>query len=416
MNSPTIRVAAIGAGLRTASYFSNLPQELQNRVQLAAIADPNPKHSAAFAQKFASLNLDAAPHFYDFGAQLLERESQLDAIIIGSPNHAHVADACPAFERGVPVLLEKPVAIDVEGCRRLWQNWQAAKTPPVTVGFVLRATPFYRRIWEIAQKETLGQMLCLDADENVGEATTRQMRSGWRKKENQCGGFMIEKCAHDFDLLRWIAGSEATRVSSFARRTHFVENSPRAEARFQKKPSQNEMLDYGDAATRRLFTDDTSGSLYENECELPDHQSVLIEWENGVTTCFTATLAQLRATRRMRIAGTRGNLEGDAARSHLILATENAGELQSEEIAIAHDSSGHHGGDGNTAAHFWNSAAAHAAGREYSQSAPAGLREGIEAVLIAIAAQRAARENQVVDVSELRRQVFGYSNGKSGSD
>jgi predicted dehydrogenase len=406
MNQPTIRVAAIGAGMRTASYFSNLPPELQSRVQLVAIADPNPQHSAAFAQKFASLTLNGAPHFYDFGAQLLERESELDALVIGSPNHAHVADACPAFARGIPILLEKPVAISVADCRELWQSWQAAKTPPVTVGFVLRATPFYRRIQEIAQSEMLGQMLSLDADENVGEATTRQMRSGWRKKESECGGFMVEKCAHDFDLLRWIAGAEAVRVSSFATRTHFVENSPCAESRFQKKPPATESLDYGDAATRRLFTNDTSGSLYENECDLPDHQSVLIEWENGVTTCFTATLAQLRATRRMRIAGTRGNIEGDAQRSRLLLETEHAGEIQSEEIAIAHDASGHHGGDGNTAAHFWNSAAARAAGREYSRSAPAGLREGIEAVLIAIAAQQAARENQVVNVSTLRHQVF----------
>jgi predicted dehydrogenase len=406
MNQPTIRVAAIGAGLRTASYFSNLPDELKNRVQLVAIADPNPQHSAAFAQKFASLTLGEAPRFYDIGAQLLEREQELNALVIGSPNHAHVADACPAFGRGIPILLEKPVAISVAGCRELWQSWQAAKEPPVTVGFVLRATPFYQRIRDIAQSDALGQMLALDADENVGEATTRQMRSGWRKKEAECGGFMIEKCAHDFDLLRWIADSEAKRVSSFATRTHFTSDSPHAEARFQKKPPVAEALDYGDAATRRLFTDDTSGSLYEDECELPDHQSVLVEWENGVTTCFSARLAQLRATRQMRVAGTRGNLEGDAQRSRLLLETENAGQLQSEEIAIAHDSSGHHGGDGNTAAHFWNSAAAHAAGWEYSRSAPAGLREGIEAVLIAIAAQQAARENQVVSVSELRRQVF----------
>ncbi len=406
MNQPIIRVAAIGAGLRTASYFSNLPGELRERVRLVAIADPNSKHSAAFAQKFASLNRDVPPRFYDFGAQLLEGEQKLDAIVIGSPNHAHVADACPAFARGIPILLEKPVAIDAAGCRALWQSWQAAKMPPVTVGFVLRATPFYQHIREIAQSDVLGQMLSLDADENVGESTTRQMRSGWRKKENECGGFMIEKCAHDFDLLRWIADSEATRVSSFAARTHFTSNSPRAESRFEKKPPVEEALDYGDAATRRLFTDDTSGSLYEDECELPDHQSVLIEWENGVTTCFTATLAQLRPTRRMRIAGTRGNIEGDAQRSRLLLETETAGKLQSEEIDIAHDSSGHHGGDGNTAAHFWNSADAHAAGREYSQSAPAGLREGIEAVLIAIAAQQSAREGKVVDVSELRRQIF----------
>lgn len=398
-----VRTAVIGAGQRAASYFSNLPEYLKDRVQLVALADPNPRHREAFAQKFAALG-KGEPRFYDSGAQLLESENELDALVIGSPNNAHVADACPAFARKIPTLLEKPVAISVEECRQLWHAWQEAGEPPVTVGFVLRATPFYERIREIVGSGVLGQMLTLDADENISTSTTRQMRSGWRSWEKNCGGFMVEKCSHDFDLLRWIANSEAARVSSFAARTHFVADATHAEPRFEKVAPPTEALDYGDAATRRLFTEDSSGSLYHNEGDLPDHQSVLIEWESGVTTCFTATFAQLRPTRRMRVAGTSGNVEGDAERSRLLLDTDSDGVLQSEEISITHDHSGHHGGDGNTAAHFWNSAASPL---EYSGPPPAGLREGIEAVLIGLAAQQSARTGAVVDVREMRRQVFG---------
>lgn len=405
MPKSTIRVGVIGAGLRAASYFTNLPEALHKRVQLVALADPNPRHRTAFYEKYASILSDeGTPRYYDRGIDLLENE-ELDALVIGSPNNAHAADACPAFERKIPTLLEKPVAVSVEECRQMWQSWQAAGEPPVTVGFVLRTTPFYDRIRQLVQSGQLGQLLTLDADENIGTGTTRQMRSGWRSWAQNCGGFMIEKCSHDFDLLRWISGSEAKSVFSFAARTHFVPGNPQAEPRFDQQAPREEKLDYGDAATRRLFTEDNSGSLYTDSGDLPDHQSVIIEWENGVTTCFTATFAQLRPTRRMRAAGTSGNVEGDAERSRLLLDTETVGAVSTEEIEIPHDSTGHHGGDGNTAAQFWNSAFGVPVDAE--QPAAAGLREGIEAVLIGIAAQQSAQSGQAVDVSALRRQVFG---------
>lgn len=408
MNQTIIRAAVIGAGRRAFSYFRNIPPHLQNRVQLTAVADPNPQHREAFAGRFAALfSLDVTPRFYDSGPQLLEHETEIDALVIGSPNYSHVADACPAFERRIPTLLEKPVAISVEECRQLWQTWQSAGEPPVTVGFVLRATPFYERLREIALSGQLGQVLTLDADENVSTGTTRQMRDGWRAWEKNCGGFMVEKCSHDFDLLRWIANSEAVRVSSFSARTHFIKNPPFTEKRFEAEPELPAPLDYGDASIQHLVTESNSGSLYTGEGDLPDHQSVIIEWENGIITCFTATFAQLRGTRRMRIAGTSGNVSGDAERSQITLETAPNEEFHREEITISHDSSGHHGGDGNTATHFWNSANPETEDSPgTSASAPAGLHEGIEAVLIAIAAQESARSGATVDVRALRNRVF----------
>lgn len=408
MTQNIIRVAVIGAGKRASSYFRNLPAYLKDRVHLIAFADPNRKHCKAFVDKFNYLiPPDDPPRFYNSSAELLAHEDSIDALVIGSPNYSHVVDACSAFERRVPILLEKPVAISVEECRQLWQAWQAAGEPPVTVGFVLRTTPFYERLREIVLSGQLGQVLTLDADENVSTGTTRRMREvhdGWRAWEKNSGGFMVEKCSHDFDLLRWIANSEAMRVSSFSARTHFVQNPPLTEKRFEDQPGLVVPLDYGDAVTQQLFTENNSGSLYTEKGDLPDHQSVIIEWESGITTCFTATFAQLRGTRRMRIAGTSGNVSGDAQDSQIILETAPNEKFRREEIPVAHDSSGHHGGDGNTAVQFWNSVACTT--KNDRNPTTAGLREGIEAVLIGIAAQQSVRTGAAVDVRAMREQVF----------
>ncbi len=43
-----------------------------------------------------------------------------DALIIGSYNNTHADFAIEALDSGACILLEKPVAITTDQCRRLW--------------------------------------------------------------------------------------------------------------------------------------------------------------------------------------------------------------------------------------------------------------------------------------------------------
>jgi predicted dehydrogenase len=397
MSSDFIRAGVIGAGLRGATYYQNLPDELKGRVQLVAIADPNEKHRAAFDELFGQGN---ARH-YESGQELLQRE-ELDALVIASPNHAHTRDALLAMEKRIPLMLEKPVAVSLEECAQLWRAWNENERPPVTVGFVLRDTPFYRRAHALLQDGVLGQLLSLDADENIGPPLTKFMRGGWRRESKMSGGFLIEKCSHDFDILRWLCDSEAARVFSIARITHFQKANALRHERFDAPQNRDVALDFSDARTRALFDTTSTQSLYEIGGDLPDHQSVMIEWENGVLSNFTATFAQPRTTRRLRVCGSDGSLEGDIGRS--VLAVEKPGDREvdvtREEIHIEHSADGHHGGDAKLAAHFWNSCLT----RECSGGA--GLREGIEAAIIALAAQQSSTLGAPVEVAPLRHRVF----------
>ena len=87
-----IRVGIIGAGLRGAAYFRNIPANLADAVRLVAIADPSADKRAAFAQMFAT---GSTPTGYDDGLDLLQSE-QLDAVVVASPNYQHL----PVRDRG----------------------------------------------------------------------------------------------------------------------------------------------------------------------------------------------------------------------------------------------------------------------------------------------------------------------------
>jgi predicted dehydrogenase len=144
-------------------------------------------------------------------------------------------------------------------------------------------------------------------------------------------------------------------------------------------------------------------SLYEIDGDLPDHQCVMIEWENGALSNFTAAFGQPRTTRRLRVCGSDGSMEGDIGRS--TLAVEKPGEREvdvtRQQLEIQHAGGGHHGGDRHLAAHFWNSCLTG------KSEGSAGLREGLEAVLIALAAQQSSISGVPVAVGPMRQLVFG---------
>jgi len=395
-----LRVGVIGSGMRSSSYFRNLPPKQQLSVQLVALADPNEGNRIKFQDLFAG---ESQPRHYENGESLLDTE-ELDALIIGSPNHAHTDDAIRALPRQIPILLEKPVAIGLDECRRLWQAYVAAEQPPVTVGFVLRYSPFYQKIEGLIRSDALGQVLSIDADEMLGTGLTAFFYRGWRRWDRLTGGFMVEKCCHDFDILNWLTGARATRVFSIAGRTHLTPR-PYDQQHRRFDPERQTDLDYGDTRTQSIFTALTDESPYDAASDVPDHQVVMIEFDNGILSSFTACVAQPRSTRRMRVYGSAGALEGDIGRSRIVVDTPmvDSEGYDTHEVAFPAGEGGHHGADPGISATFWNSAMG------LPTTIRAGIREGIEAVLIGLAAEESKKSGLPVDVTRLRREVFGAS-------
>lgn len=402
-----LRVGIIGTGMRSAAYLYNLAPEVRPAVRVVALADPNEGNCATFERFFANdfFADRRRPRQYESGAELLAAE-ELDALIIGSPNHAHTTDALLALPRRIPILLEKPVAISLDECQRLWAGYVAADRPPVTVGFVLRYAPFYTRVKELLQEADLGQLLTIDADESLGTALTAYFFGGgsWRRFDHLTGGFIVEKCCHDLDILNWLTGAKAERVFSVARRTHLTARpANQRHPRFEPGAPRHATLDYGDSPLRRTFRRIDDDSLYDAASDAPDHQLVTIEFDNGILSTFTVCLAQPHNNRRLRIYGANGALEGDIDRA--LIAVEKPGDDGSastrREYAITGGEGGHHGADAVIGEVFWRGALGE------PTTIKAGIREGIEAVLVGLAAEESKRTGLPVDVRTLRAAVFG---------
>jgi len=401
----TKRLAVIGCGLRSESLLNGLKPNLGTDWELAALADPNSTAIRVFKRLYAR---DQEVPVYNGGAALLsDSRLNLDAVIIGSPNALHTESVVPALRRKLTIFLEKPIATTIDDCLLIGREHLAAGQPPVAVGFVLRHTPFYKRIKELVENDVLGQILTINITECLGAPLTALLMRGWRRFKNIAGPFLLEKCSHDLDILNWIANSPAARVSSFATRTRFNpipgaasqcrDCALAADCRYEA----NRIKPHLQRHARRHEIDEliyhaNDLCVFNSDKDLPDHQVVNIEYNNGILATFSVTMDQPRTTRTIRISGTKGHLYGDIGLNQLRLERHlhESSETEShiEEFNIAHENSGHHGGDSHIVREFYSMLLG-------NQAPPtAGIREGIAASIIALAAEQSVVQKQVINV------------------
>ena len=103
-----VKLAVIGAGVIGRTHIDRIGRS--SNLRLAAIADPTDA-GKALAE---ALNV---PWFADHQAMLDTAKPQ--GAIVATPNAAHVSVATDCLQRGIPALVEKPIADTVAEAQRL---------------------------------------------------------------------------------------------------------------------------------------------------------------------------------------------------------------------------------------------------------------------------------------------------------
>lgn len=400
------RIGLIGCGLRGVWYLHTFRQSQMN-FALVAVADPDRQYAQIASRIFA----DSKARIFIDGKDLLEN-AEVDAVIIASPNYVHCESAVLAMQRGVKFLLEKPVAASMEDMSTMWQAQLQTSAEPV-IGFCIRYTPFYKKVHEIASSGRLGKILAVNAEELMSDDLSIVFARGdWRPDSSKSGGLMAEKCSHDMDILNWIAGSDAEAVSSFAART-FLTPRPDAGERCSKCNIADKCR-FKHGLVPEIFEThwppelhDVLAKVSDDTCVFgpqhtyPDHQSLNIQYKNGVISTFSVVQCQPATRRTIHVIGSEARLYGVVNDNRIsVYRHGKLSEEQVEVIEVKPDASGHNGGDSVLTRDFFDLLE----GRP-NRSRP-GLREGIEASLLSIAADQSALQGRPMALDRFREKVF----------
>ena len=348
MKSP-VRAIILGYGIRGRAYAAYAKTHPEDFI-IAGLADP-------VAEFPADIDCPTWKSWED----ALDSGIPADAVIIALPDALHMDVCIKALERGFHVLLEKPIGCSWEECQAV-RDAQIRTRRLVLTGYVLRFAPFYKKLREVITSGVIGELTSVHhlSAISYGKASHAYCRGNW-SVESHGTGMLVNKCTHDFDLIEWwTRGRKCKKISSFGSLYHWrPENKPEGaadrckdcpQAVREKCAFDAYKIYYDSTELRYHFPDESDEAMLKmietspyGRCvyacgnDSVDHQTVLMEYEGGLTIILEMESYSQRRNRVTHFYGTRGEIVAD---EHQIEIKPFLGD----STTIIPAQTGHHGG------------------------------------------------------------------------
>jgi predicted dehydrogenase len=148
-----VSLVVIGAGERGTGY-ARWATRHPDRASVVGVAEPRELRRTRFAAAHGIAARDAVADW----RQLTSRGRLADAVLICTQDRMHVEPAEAFTALGYHILLEKPMAPDEAGCRRIVAAVEKTGVM-LAVGHVMRYTPYTQAVKEIVGSGQLGDIM-----------------------------------------------------------------------------------------------------------------------------------------------------------------------------------------------------------------------------------------------------------------
>lgn len=198
MTVPNYRFAIIGFGRRGRYHLESIEKMKSIRARCVAVADPReptPEEEERFG-----------PSYYTDYRQLLANEPRLDFVIIASFAIDHAEQALAVLRQGIPVFLEKAVAISWDEAVYLYQH-VVRHQYPLFIGYNLRRFPATLAMKRILDERQLGQIQSVLGHVNTGTRWSQGVWEHYRSPPES--SVVVGKLTHDTDTIQHSLDAEA---------------------------------------------------------------------------------------------------------------------------------------------------------------------------------------------------------------
>lgn len=185
------------------------------KAELSLVFDPNwDRNPGINREYYLSKNIPLAAtedEVYD---------SDLDIIVVASPDHFHAEQCVRALESGKHVICEKPLAGTVKECKEIIAAVKRTGKHFMT-GQVCRYAPGFRTAKLLIDEGRIGE-ICFIESEYAHDYSKAPGFDNWRRDPQiKRQGFIGGGC-HALDLVRWIAG-DPSEIFCYTNRIHMPE-------------------------------------------------------------------------------------------------------------------------------------------------------------------------------------------------
>ncbi len=193
----TLRIAVIGAGIMGGDHARIIAGDLPG-ASLHVICD-------AAQARAAAISAECGGEVATNPVEVINR-SDVDAVVIASPDATHAPLVLACIAAGKPVLCEKPLSQSPAECHQVTGAEVAAGRQFVQIGFMRRFDASY------------AEMKAALADGVIGRAL--MMHNFHRNVETPAADFtaamaITNSAPHEFDITRWVLGCDFVSVTAF---------------------------------------------------------------------------------------------------------------------------------------------------------------------------------------------------------
>ena len=284
-----LRIAVIGLGAR--GHLADLVHRPGRGARIVACVDPRPAAHHDAQRRFGR---DIAQHT-DYRELDPKR---IDAALILTPDDLHEPIAIDLLHAGVATFVEKPLAITTGGCDRILAAARAGGAR-LYVGHNLRHAPFITTMRNLITSGTIGTVTSVWCRHFVGHGGDYYFKD-WHADRSRSTGLLLQKGAHDLDIIHWLADAPTTHVSAFGTLGVYGSNPDRADRRDQLMP------EWLDPATN--WPSDTQRGL-NPIIDVEDLSIVNLRLANGVLATYQQCHYTPDYWRNYTVIGTHGRLE-----------------------------------------------------------------------------------------------------------
>ncbi|HAT2712714.1 TPA: Gfo/Idh/MocA family oxidoreductase [Aeromonas hydrophila] len=212
-------------------------------------------------------------------------QHRIELAIVASPATLHAVHAIPLIEAGIPVLIEKPLAVSLADCEAI-QTASREHNTPVAVGYCLRYLPSALIMKELLDEQKVGR--CYYAHVEIG-----QYLPDWRPNKDyrhsvsasaELGGGVLLELSHEFDYIQWLLGPLLVKYANLC-------------------------------------------SSEELALSVEDMADIILSSTTGTITSVHLDFLQRKAHRKCRVIGSEGTLEWDLIQNSVSLSSAKGVEI-----------------------------------------------------------------------------------------
>ncbi|MCK5843691.1 MAG: Gfo/Idh/MocA family oxidoreductase [Victivallales bacterium] len=385
------KIGIVGFGEMGKRHGLEFMDSTAGRIELVSVVEPNDQR---YVQGCEWTKCEPA-RFAD--VEEMVEKSDLNGVVIASPNSQHLANLKALSGRNLPVLLEKPLETNLEKICDI-ARFAAEYDGPIVVDHVMRYAPIIARARELIQEGRIGKVCSFNFTlRHHGGA----MFHTFRRSLQGGGGQMVEKATHDLDVILFLADARPARVTAIGKQHVYGGDKPNDLhcAECDDALYCESVAAIGRNQNKMLKDVNTSDDLcaFSKEVDTADNEVCLIELDNNIFGTFSQCyFACGDRSREYEIIGSEGlmrlSLSGNPDGKLSLFSRNDSSEAL--EYHYQYHGKIHYNGGKYVAKHFYDIMCGKA--EPFTT-----VNQAFVAEMLACAAMRAGDEGLFIDVASI---------------